>query len=396
MMREQWFLRYFRRCAIWKRAFFLFCFLLPVSGMVCGCGYSGEEKQRMREMEQRGGEYAARYVQEKYGFTPEIRKVTVCMERDDRAERPWANGYVLAVVEHAGETFRVHVSGESYTGKGRDDRQRGLIEEEGKAYFEGLLGYGIDDFYLEYGKNRERGSTGFGCHGEGLIEERYEPGRFEAFLQRHPVSLRAGDFADRDLVRFFEEHPGMACQFERWAADCGMGAVLLSYRSRADYGKSCAHSYGRGGALAFDIWNDGMYMNSYAVFDEKGMEAKRFELQELDGMTISCEDQAEGPDLALSRGKCEWTADGEEAGKLLSEVYSVRTKEHTEVVVYIPGELFSQYGAGSSVWIRHFYEGKWRQYEPNLKETADRAHRFFTFYGVDGGNFDFAFLKSGR
>ncbi len=87
---------------------------------------------------------------------------------------------------------------------------------------------------------------------------------------------------------------------------------------------------------------------------------------------------------------------GAAPGELLSQVYSVRTKERGEVVVYIPAELFSQRGAGGSVWIRHFYEGKWQQYEPNLKATADRAYRFFTFYGVDGGNFDFAFWKGGR
>ena len=395
-MRKPWFSRYFRRCVSWKRAFVRLCFMLPVYGLVCGCGYSGEERQRMREIEQRGGEYAARYVREKYGFTPEITQVTACTERGDGSALPWANGYVLAVAENAGESFRVHVNGEAYTGEGRDDRERGRIEEEGRAYFEDLLGYGIDDFYLEYGKNNGRGDADFGCHGEGLLEERYESGGFEAFLQRHPVSMRIGDCADQDLVCFFEEHPQAAGFLERWAADCGLEAVFISYRSRADYEKGGAHSYGRGGAPAFDIWNDGMYINSYAFFDERGMEAKRFELQELGGMTVSCGDQEEGPDLALSSGGSEWTVDGEAPGELLSQVYSVRTKERGEVVVYIPAELFSQRGAGGSVWIRHFYEGKWRQYEPNLKATADRAYRFFTFYGVDGGNFDFAFWKGGR
>ena len=46
---------------------------------------------------------------------------------------------------------------------------------------------------------------------------------------------------------------------------------------------------------------------------------------------------------------------GAAPGELLSQVYSVRTKERGEVVVYIPAELFSQRGAGGSVWIRHFY-----------------------------------------
>ena len=80
-VRKPWFSRCFRSCVNWKRAFVRLCFMLPVYGLVCGCGYSGEERQRMREIEQRGGEYAARYVREKYGFTPEIRQVTACTER---------------------------------------------------------------------------------------------------------------------------------------------------------------------------------------------------------------------------------------------------------------------------------------------------------------------------
>ena len=80
-VRKPWFSRCFRSCVNWKRAFVRLCFMLPVYGLVCGCGYSGKERQRMREIEQRGGEYAARYVREKYGFTPEIRQVTACTER---------------------------------------------------------------------------------------------------------------------------------------------------------------------------------------------------------------------------------------------------------------------------------------------------------------------------
>ena len=55
------------------------------------CGYSGEEKQRMEEIARQGEENAEKYVQEKYGFVPEIEDVELCMERGDGDPVPWGS-----------------------------------------------------------------------------------------------------------------------------------------------------------------------------------------------------------------------------------------------------------------------------------------------------------------
>ena len=73
-----------------------------VSVWACACGYSREEKQRMKGIQEQGGKNAVAYVEEKYGFTPKVKEVQVCTERDDADPVPWANGYVQVLMSEIG------------------------------------------------------------------------------------------------------------------------------------------------------------------------------------------------------------------------------------------------------------------------------------------------------
>lgn len=359
-------------------------FLFLMSVMLCACGRFGEEKQRMKEMEKLGEENAVRYVKEKYGFTPEIKEVRACTECDDRDPFPQSNGYVLASLSDGEREFQVHISGEKETREGQDDYQYSLIMEDAWEYFGNLLGYEIYDIYLEY-KEVEAPEVPFpACHEACFLRERYEPGSFEKFMKQHPVNMRIDDCENQDFT-------SLAFPFlEEYARNYGMRAILISYKSTEDYEKGYSHTYGSGGLLDFDIEKDGLYICSYATFTEKETDINRFELQECDGLIFCCIDQMEGVDLMISAGQEKWLELGETRGEPLSKVYSVDKEESGDIVVYIPTE---QYGKQVSVFIQHFYDGKWWQYEDNHRLTKDKRYLVAVSRGFPDSSFDFAVFK---
>lgn len=350
------------------------------AGLCGGCGYSREEKRRMEEIARLGEENAETYVMEKYGFAPVIESVELCTELGDSDPVPWAEGYVLVRVRQGEQEFKVHISGEEPSVDGRDDFQRALIEEEGREFFENLLGYEVYDVYLEYGE-------------DGMLGERYEAGTFEAFLRNHPMNVRIDDCTDRDLTEIREENPGAAAFLEECARDCGTKFILISYKSREDYDRGYDHTYGRGGVMDFEIWNDSLYINSYGVFEGEKRELNRFELQELDGVIFGCIDRSGGDDLEIGTGRRQWMELGETRGEPVLRVYSVDRDAKGEVAVFLPTEL---YGQSPSVFIQHVINGnEWRQYEAGRGVTRDKRYVFVTYHGIPDCHFDLAVFNGG-
>ena len=308
--------------------------------------------------------------------------ITVCKVKDDGSFFPEADGTVLAVMRYGEEEFRVHISGEGAVLTGADDYQRGLIAEDGKAFFETLLGYKAYEFYLQYGEDE--------APADNLVSERYEAGNFEDFMQKHGGVIRVDDCADRDLTTLSQSNPDAVAFLEEYARDFGMRVVLISYRSEQDYQKGYSHTYGWG-SLDYGIWNDGLYIRSYATCEgDEGFCASRFELQEFDGMIFACIDQAAGDDLLLAVGQKEWLELGETRGEPLAGVYSIDRDDSGEVTVYIPAERFSQYGRRAAIFIQHLYKDEWWQYEDSPEYTTDREYLFITYHGMRGSSFDFA------
>ena len=78
-----------------------------------------------------------------------------------------------------------------------------------------------------------------------------------------------------------------------------MRIVLISYRSEEDYENGYTHTYGRGGLMDFDIEQDSLYIRSYMMFVEEGVEYNCFEIQEYDGILFGCIDKKAGADLLI-------------------------------------------------------------------------------------------------
>lgn len=367
------------------RLFLLLLFLLPA---FCACGYSGEEKARMEKIQSLGRENAVNYVIEKYGFTPEVYDVELCMVLGEGEPLPWANGNVLVSMGRGEETFTVRISGEETTLEGADDLQHALICQEAKEYFQELLGYEFQDFYLGYW---EEPPCGFASKSREawLIHPFYPSGNIEDFFQQYPVRIRIDDCIGQDFDQCWEGNPKATVFFQDYGENWGMKTLLISYRSSEDYQRAGTHRYNEGGPIAFDIGNDGLYIRSYAVFSKEEQTVSRFVLQEYEGVIVSCTDPGEGREPAISADQREWMDLGETKGRPCSKVYSVSQDTPGDITVYLPEGAFPEKGA--KAFIQHYYENQWRQYEVNLDRTRDKQYKIFTYHGYGSGNGDFDF-----
>lgn len=351
-----------------------------IAAFLSGCGYSREEKQQMREISQISKENAVNYIKDKYGFEAEVTGVDVCTKRFEVLAHPTILGCAVVSMKYDGKKIKVHISGMTDTLQGTDDFQHDVISEEAKEYFTSLLGYEIQDFYIEYANGEEK----------NLISELYQSGDIENFLQNHAACIRIDDCRNQDLTDFPETNPKAAAFLEQCAAAYRMKAILISYRSEEDYQSGYEHTYGRGGVMDFEIEQDGLYICSYAVFEKENTEYRRFELQEYDGIIISCIDKTEGNDLAASSNQTEWKDLGETKKAPVSDVYSIGREEHGAITVYIPYDRFSEDWKGKRIYIQHYGNDKWWQYKPITSRTRDGKYIFFTFYNFEGRGFDFA------
>lgn len=363
--------------------------LLCITFVLASCGYSEEEKERMRKIEETGEENAVNYIQEKYGFLPGIVRVDLCMKREEVLSDLYAEGCVVAVLEHEGKEFRVHISGEAPTTEGIDDFQRDLIAEEAGRYFADLLGYEIHDIYLEYREEpvEDRYSDD---QERNMISEIYRPGDFENFVKRHTVYCRIDDCQNRDIAEWAEKNPEAVSFLENHVSEYGMRAALISYRSVEDYENGYAHTYGSGGLMDFDIEQDSLYIRSYAMFVEEGTEYNCFEMQEYDGILFGCIDKKAGKDLVIESGRNPWRDLGETKKDPVSEIYSVAGEESGFITVYIPADRYEGQWNGRSLYVQHNGENGWSQYEENICRTRDEKYIFFMYPNFYGGDFDFA------
>ena len=320
----------------------------------------------------------------------EIENIEICKDREEGNSFPPPNGYVLLSMRYRDKSFTVQINGENETLEGIDDFQYELITADAKKYFESLLTYEIHDIYLEYKENMISGDPYQDRQNVNLISEYYESGDLENFLQQHPVNIRIDDCSNQDLTKLAEINTNAASFFEKYAASYQTNTILISYRSKEDYQKGYSHTYGRYGLLTYEIYDDGLYIRSYAAFDKDETETACFALQEYDNIMFSYLDHGSDNAPVISDHQAQWRETGDTKGNPLSKIYSVITEQSGEITVYIPADQFEQYGKKPSLFIQHYYENKWWQYDPNLLSTTDKNYIFFVFHGVHGSSFDFA------
>lgn len=373
----------------WKAAIMVSISLL--SALFLGaCEFTREEKLQMQEISQTAKENAADYIMEKYGFAAEAVGADVCTERDGAFSHPTITGCAVVTMEYGEKRFKVHISGETDTTLGTDDFQYDLIAQDAKEYFSSILGYDVYDIYLEYLNEQIVGDPYSDRQKRNLVNELYQAGDFENFMQRHPISASVSDCENQDLTGLSEADPGITHYLEKCAAEYDAKVILISYRDEEAYQGGHRHTYGSGRILDFEIEKDGLYIASYAGFEREGAVCSRFGIQEYDGIFVSYIEQIQGSDLTVSGGQRDWMDLGNTKRDPVSEVYSVNSEKSCDITVYVPYEKFAEDWNAKRILIQYQYEDQWTQYDLNLTLTEDKQYLCFTFRNFNGVRFDFA------
>lgn len=127
--------------------------IVALMGIV-GCGYSKEEKAEMAGFEKLAKANAIEYIQNKYGFKPEVTGTKVLKVDPGPVPDffPSATGMVNVSMKYNDVEFMVNITGEEKSTDGKDTYQKKEIEDAFKAQLENKLGIKIETVDSLYSK----------------------------------------------------------------------------------------------------------------------------------------------------------------------------------------------------------------------------------------------------
>ena len=119
--------------------------LLALLGII-GCGYTKEEKAQMAGYEKLAKANAIEYIQNKYGFKPEVTGTKVLKVDPGPVPDlfPSATGMVNVSMKYNDVEFMVNITGEEKSIDGKDTYQKKEIEDAFKTQLENKLGIKIE------------------------------------------------------------------------------------------------------------------------------------------------------------------------------------------------------------------------------------------------------------
>lgn len=140
---------------IYKNNFIKFILIYFVLSFLSGCGYTEEEKALMEEYEKTAKVNAVNYIEEKYGFTPEVLGTEVLKVDPGPVPdfTPSPTGYVNVKMEYENKEFLVNINGETENTDGKDSYQQNEIAMAFKERLSGDLPVNIDFIDIQYSKD---------------------------------------------------------------------------------------------------------------------------------------------------------------------------------------------------------------------------------------------------
>ena len=144
-----------------KIIYSIVCLLLLL--VITGCGLSEEEKQKRESYFSQAKENAVKYIQSKYGFTPEIGTTKCTFDNSDNFSSS-CNEEIIVNAKYNDKWFEVLIDGSNSTNKGYDNYQFEQISKD-------ILDIISNDFGMPYKYNFY---YGYDYHEyEGMIDTYY-------------------------------------------------------------------------------------------------------------------------------------------------------------------------------------------------------------------------------
>ena len=140
---------------------------------ITGCGISNEEKQKRDKYFSQAKENAIKYVESKYGFTPEIGSTKCTFNNTDHFSSS-CNKEIIVNAKYNKKWFKVIIDGSQQTEKGIDNYQYDLITKD-------LIKFINNDFGTSYKYKFYYGS--YSGDIEGLIDIYYDGNNLQEVME---------------------------------------------------------------------------------------------------------------------------------------------------------------------------------------------------------------------
>lgn len=148
------------------------CLLLLL--IITGCGLSDEEKQKREEYFAQAKENTIKYIESKYGFTPEIGTAKCTFDNSDNFSSS-CNEEIIVNAKYNNKWFEVVIDGSQQTEQGIDNYQYDLITND-------LIKLINNDFGTPYKYQFYYGS--YSGDIEGLVDIYYDGNNLQEVMQK--------------------------------------------------------------------------------------------------------------------------------------------------------------------------------------------------------------------
>ncbi len=240
-----------------------------------GCGYSEEEKTRMKEYENQASENAINYISEKYSFQANVLEAD-CETADVVGVpdfSPSATGNVMVRMEHDGSEFMVMISGEESTTVGSDNYQLEQIRQAIVEEINILTGFSVREMQVVYGSYYQ---TGMDLDDSGLVHTYYDGNNLSEVLSENDCQMVCSCIGE-DLSLVDDE------AIKELMGDAEI--LFVSYRSEDDFENVGNRKFNLGGTpLAYDIEDRALYIDAYRVIGGNDEEYVVYDLREQAGI----------------------------------------------------------------------------------------------------------------
>lgn len=292
-------------------------FIVMLILLITGCATSGKEREKREEYKEQAKENAVKYIEQKYGFIPEILSAECTFSNSDMFSSSCLSD-VIVNFEYNGKKSQVLVSGDKESIKGKDNYQS-----------DELSNYVINKLKEKTGLQVYKYLVKIGYDENNLIEQKYTSENIENFLNDEHVAA---------LVEYIDEKNFKTninlenlTEFKK--------IVLINYHSIDTYKKAESH---RVDSKKDTLEENAIYIKNAVIKQYKNFEYYEFNLDKKYNMYFSVE---AGKTLSINKSTIDELSNWDKRtakAKKISDDYSINNVSDS-IMIYFPFDDYKRY-----------------------------------------------------
>ena len=222
-----------------KMIYSIICLLLLI--VITGCAFSNEEKQKRENYFTQAKENAVNYVQNKYGFKPEVGTAKCTFVNSDSFASN-CNEEIIVTVGYNDKWFKVLINGSYETIEGSDNYQYDQISKD-------IINLIRSDFGAPY-----KYQVYYGYEAEGIIETYYNGNNLSEIIEKNYV-MSVVEYINRESLESLE-YKLKSSKYSRYSE-----LYIVNYKSLDSYKKTSTHTYNiKGSYMEEDFYENSDYL----------------------------------------------------------------------------------------------------------------------------------------